>query len=50
MLPLAIAQDLQCFVRVLHSRYGEDLFQRRPVRLLGKGGGTGRERYRSVGH
>ena len=25
MLPPAIAQDLQCFLRVLHSRYGEDL-------------------------
>jgi len=25
MLPPAIAQDLHCFLRVLHSRYGEDL-------------------------
>ena len=25
MLPPAIAQDLQCFLRILHSRYGEDL-------------------------
>jgi predicted nucleotidyltransferase len=25
MLPPAIAQDLQCFLRVLHSRYGQDL-------------------------
>ena len=25
MLPPTIAQDLQCFLRVLHSRYGEDL-------------------------
>ena len=25
MLPPAIVQDLQCFLRVLHSRYGEDL-------------------------
>src|SRR5687767_10665774 len=25
MLPPAIAEDLQCFLRVLHSRYGEDL-------------------------
>jgi predicted nucleotidyltransferase len=25
MLPPAIAQDLPCFLRVLHSRYGEDL-------------------------
>ena len=25
MLPPAIAQDLQCFLRVLHSRYGEAL-------------------------
>src|SRR5262249_11988454 len=25
MLPPAIAQDLQCFLCVLHSRYGEDL-------------------------
>ena len=25
MLPPAIAQELQCFLRVLHSRYGEDL-------------------------
>ena len=25
MLPSAIAQDLQCFLRILHSRCGEDL-------------------------
>ena len=25
MLPPAIAHDLQCFLRILHSRYGEDL-------------------------
>jgi predicted nucleotidyltransferase len=25
MLPPTIAQDLQCFLRVLHSRYGEAL-------------------------
>ena len=25
MLPPAIAQDLQCFLRILHSRCGEDL-------------------------